>query len=640
MASALTPTTNDIPGFAGYPPAQPAASGQQVNVAEAIWRYRWAVMIPVIVGAVCGLLIYLQLPETYRSTTRLMIESDNAAVLDQLTGEVMGGVPSIDIVKSQLFSDRVMAMAFAAPRMQPFREDFTNDLGVFASDVLDNMELEPEVEDLKTAQSLVMLLHFDNENEAMVKEAVTSFSESLQRYYNDNYKSGRNDLRKLVRQASEELYPQLLEQERRYGDFRRSAPLVWDSEGRAINPHRERMMALLESRSELSERVASKKIELAQLEQIAEQMKEDPENALGVVGELLEKKFTLPSTENRLNELQQGDFVLAETLLKEDLLPLSIERAKLAEQFNENHPSVKALDVQIEGMREEMAKLLADRTDRVKELIGETMADPRQRATEAMKAIILAASSEVKMLEAQSELLREQWVEEQRSAVKLAQFEMDDEQQRRSIERTRELLDEMENKLAAFNMDDEDRGTRVVELKSPTQAYQVGPSILKTVGVGGVLGILLGCGLAMLLEKNANTFRDSDEIADTLGTPVLTHVPFYKGRVKKGSKSEPNPYEELDPSLAVIHMPAAVASEAIRSCRTNLFFELSGKRSNGSIIQVTSPLPGDGKSTIAGNLACSIAQAGKRTLLIDCDLRRPQMTDNFGLEGENGLTNA
>ena len=57
------------------------------------------------------------------------------------------------------------------------------------------------------------------------------------------------------------------------------------------------------------------------------------------------------------------------------------------------------------------------------------------------------------------------------------------------------------------------------------------------------------------------------------------------------------------------------------------------------MIQITSPLPGDGKSTIACNLASSIAQSGKRVIAIDCDLRRPQLTDNFDARERLGLTN-
>ena len=56
----------------------------------AMWRYRWAVILPAIAGAVLGFLVYLQTPETYRSTTRLMIESDHKAMFDSMTGDVLG----------------------------------------------------------------------------------------------------------------------------------------------------------------------------------------------------------------------------------------------------------------------------------------------------------------------------------------------------------------------------------------------------------------------------------------------------------------------------------------------------------------------------------------------------------------------
>jgi capsular exopolysaccharide synthesis family protein len=85
-----------------------------------------------------------------------------------------------------------------------------------------------------------------------------------------------------------------------------------------------------------------------------------------------------------------------------------------------------------------------------------------------------------------------------------------------------------------------------------------------------------------------------------------------------------------------LHRPSSIVAEAIRACRTALFFE--AKTRGSKVIQVTSALPSEGKSVVAGNLAVSIAQAGKRVVLIDGDLRRPQLSDNFALEAENGLT--
>jgi polysaccharide biosynthesis transport protein len=57
------------------------------------------------------------------------------------------------------------------------------------------------------------------------------------------------------------------------------------------------------------------------------------------------------------------------------------------------------------------------------------------------------------------------------------------------------------------------------------------------------------------------------------------------------------------------------------------------------VIQVTSPVPGDGKSTVAANLAISMAQSGRKTLLLDCDMRRPRLAKLIGVREDIGLTN-
>jgi capsular exopolysaccharide synthesis family protein len=166
----------------------------------------------------------------------------------------------------------------------------------------------------------------------------------------------------------------------------------------------------------------------------------------------------------------------------------------------------------------------------------------------------------------------------------------------------------------------------------------VWPSLLKLGGLGTFIGLILGSGLAILLEKNADTFRDPSEVSNHLGTAVLTHVPFFRGKRRKLKKGEVDPYKTLSTDLAVVHQPASVTAEAIRSLRTAIFFDANNSE-GGRVIQITSPLPGDGKSTIACNLASSIAQSGKRVLAIDCDLRRPQLTDNFDCVDRLGLTN-
>lgn len=88
--------------------------------------------------------------------------------------------------------------------------------------------------------------------------------------------------------------------------------------------------------------------------------------------------------------------------------------------------------------------------------------------------------------------------------------------------------------------------------------------------------------------------------------------------------------------LITITDPRSPVSEAYRTLRTNLSF-YSIENPLRSLV-VTSPAAGEGKSTTIANLAVTIAQSGKKTVLVDCDLRRPQLAEIFGVPTEPGLT--
>ena len=89
--------------------------------------------------------------------------------------------------------------------------------------------------------------------------------------------------------------------------------------------------------------------------------------------------------------------------------------------------------------------------------------------------------------------------------------------------------------------------------------------------------------------------------------------------------------------LITITEPRSPVSEAYRSLRTNLSFYSLDKPLRTLV--VTSPAPNEGKSTTVANLAVTMAQSGRATILVDCDLRRPQQHTLFGLENTRGFTN-
>lgn len=89
-------------------------------------------------------------------------------------------------------------------------------------------------------------------------------------------------------------------------------------------------------------------------------------------------------------------------------------------------------------------------------------------------------------------------------------------------------------------------------------------------------------------------------------------------------------------SLITLSDPRSPVSEAYRTLRTNLSF--SGLDEPIRTLVVTSPAPDEGKSTTIANLAVTMAQGGRKTILVDCDLRRPTLHTFFDLKPEPGLT--
>jgi capsular exopolysaccharide synthesis family protein len=607
------------------------------NLLAALWRYRWAVALPALLGAVIGFVIYLQMPDTYRSSARLMVESERSQSLDGSNNNMAGGVQAIEIVQSQLFSDEVIQAAFRDPRMIPFQDRFPGGYAEFYQVVVERgaLELEPEFADTQSAQSVVMLLHFNSRDEELCEAAVKAFSDSLQAYYNRKHQSSRNKLLEYMVTATDQLHPEMKQLTLRYRNFRKDAPLQWDSDGDAINPFRQQQAFLVQRRAELQERLRSAQTELAAVEAVVG-ANEDPLVSLAVIGQLLERRFTLPDLNLKDAGFGADDATLEGLKVDRDLVPLLVSLAQMEAEYGQDHPKVRTLRSQVDGLRKELKELVEAQTARVSKL----MAGDEKRLEEAqgaLKSVADGLATQVQMYITQLKELDSQIAVAQAEAAKLAEYELQNAEMLEELEQHRALIAQVEEQMARIELTDEESGTRVLELSAPSVAYLISPILYKNIGIGTFLGLMLGSGLAFMLEKNSNTFRTPEEIAEAVGAPVLTHLPFFKGRVRKGRKEEINAYEALDSRLAVVHAPASVSAEAIRACRTSVFFETAGVP-GGKVIQLTSPLPGDGKSTIAGNLACSIAQSGKKTIVLDCDLRRPQLTDNFATGEKLGLT--
>ncbi len=201
-----------------------------------------------------------------------------------------------------------------------------------------------------------------------------------------------------------------------------------------------------------------------------------------------------------------------------------------------------------------------------------------------------------------------------------------------------EFLKETQKTLAQINpryiddrfVDNEKEGFNIVSLDSPSSGNRIWPDLPLVLGLGGLVGSLFGLCLGYFVDMADKTFHNPEEIMRQLSMPLIGHIP-----VIQQSKRHVIENSYIDPSICTYHRPKSQASEAFRAIRTALFFSTKGK--TNSVIQVTSPTPGDGKSTIAANIAVSIAQSGKRVLLLDADMRRPTVHHSFGIKTKEGF---
>jgi len=147
---------------------------------------------------------------------------------------------------------------------------------------------------------------------------------------------------------------------------------------------------------------------------------------------------------------------------------------------------------------------------------------------------------------------------------------------------------------------------------------------LKTL-LAGVVGMMLAVGAAFLIEYLDDTVKTSEELNQALGVTAL------------GVISRMPPTEKASDGLITAAHPKSHIAEAYRVLRTNLQFA-SVTRPLRSIL-VTSANPSEGKSTTVANLGVVLAQAGKRVILVDGDLRRPSLHKIFEVPNTAGLTN-
>ncbi|KEA64212.1 Capsular polysaccharide synthesis enzyme CpsD, exopolysaccharide synthesis [Marinobacterium lacunae] len=213
---------------------------------------------------------------------------------------------------------------------------------------------------------------------------------------------------------------------------------------------------------------------------------------------------------------------------------------------------------------------------------------------------------------------------EQIQDIKRKEFKLRELQ--REVDSNRSLYDTFMTRLkeTSATSDFEAVNARIVD-PAVVPEDPVKPKKSLIVAIAGLLAMMAGIGMVLLLEFLNNTFKSTEDVEGKLNLPVLGILPMLKGK------------QRTDVARMVLNDGDKAFTESIRTIRTGVV--LSGLDNPHKVLVVTSSIPGEGKSSVAANLAFAMAQMEK-VLLIDADMRRPTVAKNFEFPvGTPGLAN-
>lgn len=167
-------------------------------------------------------------------------------------------------------------------------------------------------------------------------------------------------------------------------------------------------------------------------------------------------------------------------------------------------------------------------------------------------------------------------------------------------------------------------GSGSVVAEAAVNPDPVSPKPLRNGVLALAVGLVFGLGMAFLAEYLDNTIKSTDEAEKLFGAPVLGNIPtedFEKGDARR---------------LTIVQYPGSRAAEAYRGLRNSI--DYVNFEHDVKTLLVTSAAPSEGKSTVSANLAASLAMAGAKVVLINCDFRRPTTDQFFDVDNQLGLS--
>jgi polysaccharide biosynthesis transport protein len=589
---------NFLPTYShGYVPDLNQADASTASFRDffkALRKRKLMIFTMMTVGIVCAIVLQFTMPKVYEGVATVKIDRHMNSI-DTQAGQ-NSGTPSDDM--DQIITTEI-EMAQSDPVLRPVAERYNlwdvekQTRGMLPEEVKALMKAPVELKKLKIKRppnSYLLKIIYRANDQQLAAAVANAVAESLAQHSNDTARESLVETSSAVAESLGKMRAKMNEADTQLAEYERELG-VFDPEQRAT---------VLSSRlKDLTTELTTAQAELASRQATLTQV----------------KRANTLSPETALAAAQVSDFsampsssALADAIGK--LNEAKAHYASAAAFYGPEHPENLRAKGQVTELQRQVTGLIAAASVR-----AEISYDQAVTRASNVQALVATTKSELDSMEA-----------------KTANYE----QLRDEALNYRKFYNDLESRatLADINKSFDNDSVKLFDQARAPQKY-VFPLLYMNLPIALVLSLIMGVIAAVLMDAADSRFSGPDEVASRLQLDVLATIPESKSLANMTGRRNLLLAGQKDSSKRETRR-ASQYREAIRALRTSVSFSLH----EGSIktLQVTSSTSGEGKSTTCSSLAISYAQAGKKVLIIDADMRRPNIHRIFGIPSSPGLS--